>query len=309
MTVQEKLQLILKLSDLTQQQLADRLGVTFSALNRWINSKATPRQKAQIRIDALYKEYSGEKLIPENLLAAKKDLLVQRKKGHKNILKEILNSPDIRDQFFLSLTYNSNKIEGSTLSENETAAILFQNAALPNKTLTEQLEAKNHQAALIYLLDHLSEGTVINEKLILKLHGILMNAIRTDAGTYRNHGVRIMGAFIPTANYVKIPQLMTNLIRRINQNSKDNIRHISKIHAEFEQIHPFGDGNGRVGRLIMLAMTLNKNLAPAVILQEKKRLYITYLNKAQMQDDSTLLEDFICDAIETGFDILDRKLT
>lgn len=61
------------------------------------------------------------------------------------------------DQFVLSLTYNTNRIEGSTLTEDETAAILFENAYLPNRSLTEQLEAKNHQTAFNFMFDWLEE--------------------------------------------------------------------------------------------------------------------------------------------------------
>ncbi len=307
MTIREKLQLIQKLSGLTQAQLAGRLGVTFTALNRWINGKAIPRPKAQEKIDELYKEYSGEKQIPETILAAKKGIILQKRKSHKAILEEIIKNPDIRDQFYLSLTYHSNRIEGSSLSENETAAILFENVALPNKSLVEQLEAKNHQAALEYLFSYLSSGKLLDENLVLKLHGILMNAIRSDAGIYRNHGVRILGTHLPTANYLKIPILMAELIRDINRSHKDIIAHISLVHSRFEQIHPFADGNGRIGRLLMHAMLLKTNFPPAVIRQERKRLYITYLNKAQLKGDASLLEDFVCDAVLEGFRILERK--
>src|SRR3989344_704208 len=158
MKIQEKLQLILKISRLTQQELAGRLGVTFVALNRWVNGKAVPRQKAQEKIDELYKEYSGEKQVPETVIEAKRGIILKKQKDHINVIKEILDNPDIRDQFYLSLTYNSNRIEGSTLSEDETAAIMFQNATLPDKALTEQLEVKNHQAALKYLFAHLEGG-------------------------------------------------------------------------------------------------------------------------------------------------------
>lgn len=306
MTIKQKLELILKLSGLTQQELAGRLGVTFAALNRWINGKAVPRPKAQEKIDELYKEYSGEKQIPETVIEAKKGIILKKQKEHPNVIKEILDNPDIRDQFYLSLTYNSNRIEGSTLSEGETAAIMFQNAALPDKALVEQLEVKNHQAALRYLFEYLSENKSLDEELILKLHGILMNAIKPDAGNYRYHGVRIMGTDVPTANYLKIPELMKELIKDINK--PENIfNKISDIHSRFEKIHPFSDGNGRIGRLLMHAMSLSENLAPVVILQEKRRLYTAYLNKAQMKDDLSLLEDFVCDAILEGYRILERK--
>lgn len=306
MTTKEKLQVIMQLSGLTQTELASRLGVTFAAFNRWVNQKAVPRPGALAKIDELYKEYSGEKQIPENMLAAKQGMIAQKQKDHRNVLREIGDNPDIRDQFYLSLTYHSNRIEGSTLSEGETAAIMFQNAALPNKSIIEQLEVKNHQAALEYLFEYMSEEKPINEALIMKLHSILMNAIRSDAGGYRNHQARITGSNVPTANYVKVPDLMKTLATNINEDAKDVIRHIVNVHARFEAIHPFADGNGRIGRLLMHAMALRKGLPPIVILQEKRRTYLTYLNKAQMKDDFSLLEDFTCDAILEGYRILER---
>src|SRR3989338_4770561 len=307
MKIQEKLQLILKLSGLTQQKLAGRLGVTFAALNRWINGRAVPRPRAREKIDELYKEYSGEKQIPDTVIEAKQGIILKKQKDHANVIKEILDNPDIRDQFYLSLTYNSNRIEGSTLSANETAAIMFQNAALPNKALVEQLEVKNHQAALSYLFQYLAEDKPLDEELILKLHSILMNAIKPDAGNYRYHGVRIIGTDVPTANYLKVPELMKELVKDIQKKTKDIFNQIADIHSRFEKIHPFSDGNGRIGRLLMYAMSLSQNLAPVVILQERKRLYTTYLNKAQTKDDLSLLEDFVCDAISEGYRILERK--
>src|SRR3990167_7652092 len=99
MTIKQKLELILKLSGLTQQELAGRLGVTFAALNRWINEKAVTRPKTQGEIDELYKEFSGEKQIPETVIEAKKDIIFKKQKSHASTIKEILDNPDIRDQF------------------------------------------------------------------------------------------------------------------------------------------------------------------------------------------------------------------
>ncbi|MFH1284114.1 MAG: Fic family protein [Candidatus Peregrinibacteria bacterium] len=307
MTISEKLKIIKSLSGATQEQLAQKFNVSFATINSWINGKSTPHPKAQTIIDELYKEYTGQKIIPENILQAKKELIISKSKKHKNLLKTILDQPDIQDEFTLLLTYNTNSIEGSTLSENETGAILFHNKVLPNKTLVEQMEVKNHQAALQYLFQYLSSAkNKINENLILKLHGILMNGIRDDAGFYRKHSVRIVGSNVPTSNYIKIPTLMAELDKSINASQKDKIGQIAKIHSNFEKIHPFGDGNGRIGRLIISAMLIRENMPPAVIRQEKKQLYYTFLNKAQTQGDPSLLEDFLCDAILDGFKIIEK---
>ena len=287
MTTRQKLEIIQKMLGLTQTKLALRFGVSFTAFNSWWTGKANPRPKMQATIDELFLEVTGQKIIPADQLTAKKQALGQKSGEYKSVIKEILNNPDIRDQFILKLTYHSNSIEGSTLTEPDTAAILFDNAALPNKSLTEQLEAKNHQTALNYLFDHIVKKEKINEALVLKLHSIFMNGVRPDAGVYRNHGVRITGVNLPTANYLSIPKLMPEVMASVSGKTKDVIALSAGVHAKFEQIHPFGDGNGRVGRLLMNAMLLNANFAPAIIRQEQKQLYYTYLYKAQTKNDQS----------------------
>lgn len=307
MNIPEKIKLIQKASMMTQEQIARALGVTFASLNRWVNNRAVPRKEAQEKIDRLYRQITGQKEIPVQVLEAKKNLLAQKSKNCKSIVDIISGNPDIRDELILKLTYHSNRIEGSTLSEDETAAILFDNVTIPNKTLVEHLEAKNHRTAVEYMFGHAAQKNLIDGEFVMRLHGVLMNSIREDAGMWRNHGVRIVGANVPTANHVKIPALMNGLVEKISAKGKDIVSWATLVHAEFEKIHPFSDGNGRVGRLILHAMLLRRNYAPAVILQENKRQYNLYLNKAQTGDDQSLLEDFIADAVLTGFAILERK--
>ncbi|MBI4825263.1 MAG: Fic family protein [Nitrospirae bacterium] len=307
MNTKEKLKIIQKISGLTQTEMAAKIGVSFVALNNWWNEKAKPRKKQEDAIDALYKAYTGQTIIPETVLAAKKELIAKKSDENRNILNIILKNPDIYDQFLLSLTYNSNKIEGSTLSEDETADIIFNNRSIPDKSLIEQLEVKNHQTALQYLFGYLEGKNKINEDLILKLHSILMNGIKDDAGFYRRHGVRIVGSNVPTANYIKVPALMQGIIEDISRGQKDNIAHVSNIHARFEQIHPFSDGNGRIGRLILTAMLLKKSIAPAVIMQEEKNIYYACLRAAQLKYDYSQLEDLVCNAVMPGFAIVERK--
>ncbi|MBU2545340.1 Fic family protein [Patescibacteria group bacterium] len=308
MTVAEKLKIIQNISGLTQEKIAKKLGVSFVSFNSWINGKSEPRRKAKKNIDSLYSVQAGQKIIIEDPLKAKKEIIKHKARKYKNVLKEILKNPDICDQFLLALTYNTNRLEGSTLTEDDTKAILFDNVALSNKTITEQLEAKNHQTALNYLFNYISlSSSRINETLILKLHSILMNGIRDDAGSWRRHGVRIVGTNVPTANYLKIPQLIDKLIKDINYRNKDAIFHVSNIHSCFEKIHPFSDGNGRIGRLILIAMLLKCNLPPAIIKQRKKRSYNSALRKSQLQENFIPLENFICDSVIAGFLVLERK--
>ena len=307
MTIRQKLEVIRKMLGLTQTKLAERFGVSFVAFNSWWTGKSEPRPKMQAIIGELFLEVTGRKIIPEDKLAAKKQALRQKSSEHKNVVTEILDSPDVRDQFILKLTYHSNSIEGSTLTEPDTAAILFDNVALPNKSLIEQLEAKNHQTALNYLFDYIAKKEKINEDLVLKLHSILMNGVRPDAGVYRDHAVRITGVNLPTANYASVPKLTSEIMTRAALKTKDIIALSASVHSKFEQIHPFSDGNGRVGRLLMNAMLLSANLAPAIIRNEQKQLYYTYLYKAQTKEDNSQLEGFLCEAVTDGFKILERQ--
>jgi len=307
MNLQNKLQIIKQATGLTQTKLAERLGVSFVTFNSWWTGKSIPRSKIQVVIDELFQEVTGQKIIPREQLVAKKQVLNKKSAKYKNIIALILNNPDIRDTFLLKLTYNSNKIEGSALTEPDTASVLFDNVSLPNKSLTEQLEAKNHQTALNYLFEYISKNEKLNEKLILKLHGILMNGIRPDAGLYRNHAVRILGVNLPVANYVKIPDLISAVVKEMNKKTKDVIALVASVHGHFEQIHPFSDGNGRIGRILMCAMLLKANIPPSIIRQENKRLYYTYLYKAQTKGDQSQLENFLCDAVMYGFKILERN--
>jgi Fic family protein len=309
MTTRQKLQVIQVSLEVTQAKLADRFGVTVAAFNRWWNEKAVPRPTVLAAIDDLYLEVTGEKIIPVEKLIAKKKALSRRASDHRNVIAEILKNPDIRDEMILKLTYHSNSIEGSTLTEPDTASILFDDQALPEKTMVEHLEAKNHQTALNYVFDCASRRQAIDEAFVLRIHAILMNGIQSDAGAYRRHAVRIVGANVPTANWLKISDLMPSVVAdaATASSTSDILALCAAVHARFEQIHPFSDGNGRVGRLLMVAMLLAANHAPAVVRQQKRRLYYTYLRKAQTHGDHSQLEDFLCDAVGDGFNMLDRK--
>jgi len=306
MKISEKLQIITKISGLTQQRLAEKIDISFVALNNLINDKAQPRTNTQNKINELYLIYSGKKQIPRNIIEAKKEIIFKKSKINKNIIKIILSNENILKQIVLSLTYNTNRIESSTLTENETAAIIFDNIAFANRTIVEQLEAKNHQTALMYLFNHLLKKKPVSEELILRLHSILLNGINSDAGFYRRHAVRIVGANIATANYLKIPELMKQIVCLVCNQEKDTIKKVCITHSKFKQIHPFSDGNARIGRLLLQALLLQKNLAPAIIKQENRALYMKYLNISQTREDFSLFEDFICDAILEGYKMIEE---
>ena len=155
-----------------------------------------------------------------------------------------------------------------------------------------------------WLTEH-KQPKQITDALLKKLHAILMNGIRTDAGNYRRHGVRIVGSHVPTTNYLRIDSRMQEFIHSVQiKSGNDSIAHLAKIHAQFEQIHPFADGNGRVGRLLMHSQALQHGLPPILIKQEKKQAYYSYLQRAQLEEKYIFLESFIYDGLLESYALL-----
>jgi Fic family protein len=309
MSIKEKLALIARISGRTQEKLAAELGVSFPTLNSWINGRSQPRPGAAQRIDELYLRATGQNIIPLTLLEGKKAALQKKQQAQPAVLRVLQERRDLYDQFLLSFTYNTNRLEGSTLTEPETAAILFQNTSLPDHSIIEQMEVKNHQAAFGYMVRHMQAAGGLTEEFVLKLHAMLLNGIQADAGSYRRHAVRIVGSHVPTANYLKVPERMPALLKDAAGKTGDIIAAATRIHSRFEQVHPFSDGNGRVGRLLLAAMLLRNGLPPAIIAQQQKRFYLVYLQQAQLDEDYSRLEDFICDGILTGYALLEGTST
>jgi len=304
MKFSDKLKIIQQLTDLTQEELADELDVSFPTINSWINNRSTPRKSSAEHINALYKKHTGQESISDSAFSAKKKIIKDKSKEYPNVLDSILKNSDIYDSFLLNLTYNSNSIEGNTLTEPETAAVIFDNSTIPNKDLVELIEAKNHRTALDFLFDYLKEGNEINEDLVSKLHEKVMNGILPKAGKYRTSSVRIAGSNVATVNPASVPRKMKELFQEIKNQNNDIVYNLAYTHAQFEKIHPFIDGNGRVGRLLMNAQSLKLNLPPVIIENNKKHIYYQALNTAQKEKNFKPLQSFIADSLIKGFKIL-----
>jgi Fic family protein/DNA-binding XRE family transcriptional regulator len=298
-----QLKSILKASGWSQEELARRLGVSFVTLNSWVNSRSEPRKKAIESIRLLYFDVVGAEEIDKNELAIRKREAAARKAR----VRTIINDQKILEKLTLYLTYHTNTIEGSTMTLSDTEEVLFHHKVLANRTQIEQLEARNHQTALLWLLDqlHSNKRFTLDEYIVKGLHLRLMNGIISDAGQYRQHSVRILGARVTVANYLKIPELMIQLLTSIdNQADVDAIAALSITHAAFEKIHPFSDGNGRIGRLLMLIQALKLGLVPPLVTKERKQAYYKYLEMAQTKDNSLPLQLFIAEAVVEADELL-----
>ncbi len=296
MTTSELLFVILKASNWSQEQLAQKLGVSFATLNSWINERSVPRKKAVARIEQLYLDIVGTEAVDEAVLLEKKQQALEKKMSARSLV----TNAQMLDTLTLYLTYHTNTIEGSTMTLSDVEDVIFDNKVLSNRTAIEQTEARNHQATLHWLIDQMNDlGTtfVIDEELILNIHLRLMHGIIADAGKYRNHAVRIMGSRVVLANYLKVPSQMSELLQHIRNNRGYIISEIAETHAKFEQIHPFSDGNGRTGRLIMLVQALQAGVVPPLVVKERKSAYYKYLELAQTKEEFKALEQFIAESV------------
>ena len=181
----------------------------------------------------------------------------------------------LRQEFMVEFTYNSNAIEGNTLTLQETAMVL-EGLTVDQKPLKDHLEAVGHRDAFLYVRDIATKDISLNETTIKSIHSLVLMNQPDDKGVYRRIPVRIMGAFTePVQPYLIEPKMTELLIKNEERKEKMSvIERIALFHLEFEGIHPFVDGNGRTGRLIM-NLELIRNGYPAINVKfaDRKRYY------------------------------------
>lgn len=198
----------------------------------------------------------------------------------KNKLKNLrpLNEGEIkrlRNEFIIENTYNSNAIEGNTLTLRETALILDEGITIAQKPLREHLEAVGHRDAFEYVFSLTDVNAPLTEWEIKQIHTLVLMNDSVNKGTYRKVPVKIQGALHETAEPVTIPEKMSQLILEYEsmKNKAHIIEAIAEFHLRFEGIHPFIDGNGRTGRLILNFELIKNGFLPINIKYEDRRSY------------------------------------
>ena len=218
-------------------------------------------------VDKLKKELDSKRPIPKATLKS---------------LKETIN---------LEWTYNSNGIEGNTLTLRETQIVL-EGITVGGKSIKEHLEAINHEKAILYLDELVKDKQPITEWNIKNIHQLILKEIDSEnAGKYRRENVTIKGVTHIPPDYTMLPELMEKLI--VNYKTWDKYHPIIQaalVHGELVKIHPFVDGNGRTSRLIMNLDLMNHGYNPVIIKKEKRLEYYDVLDKAHTTGDYT---DFI----------------
>lgn len=181
----------------------------------------------------------------------------------------------LRENFIIEDTYNSNAIEGNSLTLRETAMILKEGITIGEKPIKDHLEAIGHRDAFEYVMTLADARTPLTERVIKDIHSLVLMNDALHKGIYRNIPVTITGAMnIPPQPYLVPIQLEQLLIDYdgIKQN-KHIIEAIAEFHLRFEGIHPFIDGNGRTGRLILNLELIKEGLLPVNIKYTDRRKY------------------------------------
>lgn len=235
---------------------------------------------------------------------------------------ELLNSyrplPDpavrkLREQFEIEMTYNSNAIEGNSLTLKETYLVINEGITIKGKPLKDHLEARSHKEALDYLYELVEKEkrNTLSEMLIRSLNQIVMRDTDKEwAGKYRNSLVLIGGADHKPPEAIEVPEMMRKLVVWFNVNRKKlhQVELASMLHHKLVSIHPFFDGNGRTSRLMMNVVLMQAGFPLVMVLKNDRKRYYRTLNGADKGNYRPFV-NFIAQAVERTIDIYLKVLT
>jgi len=294
---QEKLRSILEATGVNRSELARRLEVTYKTVYRWLEKGIKPHPAQSRDIDGLFKEHVDLR-----------GVLAGLRKKFRDPIRLLKENTAQRETFFVQMTYHSNAIEGSRMTIHETEDVLA-GKMVKGKELFEILEATNHKNALEFLLERIRHGFLIDETFLLKLHEIVMYNFRNKLpGRYRTAAVTLTNTDKKLPSFQDVPFRVKKFLREINTYGKDPIGKAALDHYEFEAIHPFFDGNGRVGRLLMMAQFLSQGFAPPLITIEDRYSYYMALSKADLGDYRNIIQMTVISALR-GYELLAKSFS
>lgn len=200
----------------------------------------------------------------------------------------------------VNFSYNSNKIEGSRLTSEQTEAIFDTSSFIPKSDelikLDDLIESKNHFKLFDYMLDNIDE--LLSKDMIIEMNKILKrNTSDEENPRYNVGGFKVVPNMIGVVNAINttrpedVEYEMEKLLNEYNSKTDITLEDIVDFHFRFERIHPFGDGNGRVGRIIMFKECLKNNIMPFIVLDDDKAYYIRGLR--EYKNDKMFLIDTI----------------
>lgn len=196
----------------------------------------------------------------------------------------------LQEEFLVEYTYNSNAIEGNTLTLQETALVL-EGITIDRKPLKDHLEAVGHKDAFLYIQELVKDKVPFSESIIKQIHTLVLMDRPEDRGVYRRIPVRIMGAYHTPPEPVVVPEQMEKLIKEFSKKKLHPIESAALFHLKFEGIHPFVDGNGRTGRLILNLFLMQNGYPPInVKFTDRRRYYEAFDSYYRDNDAGTMIQ-------------------
>ncbi len=209
----------------------------------------------------------------------------------------------LAEEFMIDFTYNSNAIEGNTLTLKETALAL-EGMTIDQKPLKDHLEAVGHRDAFLYVQDIAKKEEPISKYVIKNIHALVLMNRPEDKGVYRRIPVRIMGAYTePVQPYLiepKMNELLTE--NEARKATMTTVERIARFHLEFEGIHPFIDGNGRTGRLILNLELIREGFPPINVKFTDRKRYYDAFDAYYRDGDASKMIDLIAEYVDKRLD-------
>lgn len=213
----------------------------------------------------------------------------------------------LNEEFLVEYTYNSNAIEGNTLTLRETDFVL-RGLTIDKKPLKDHLEVIGHREAFDYVRQLVADKVPLSEQVIKQIHYLVLADKKDDRGVYRSIPVRIMGAaHKPVQPYLIAPK-MEQLLETYAESSEHIVTKLARFHIEFESIHPFIDGNGRTGRLLVNLELMKAGYPPIDIKFADRIAYYNAFDAYHVNKNLSSMENlfakYINDRLEMYLEIL-----
>ncbi|SMG59128.1 Fic family protein [Paraburkholderia susongensis] len=215
----------------------------------------------------------------------------------------------LREKLLLEWTYHSNAIEGNTLTLRETKVVL-EGITVGGKSLREHFEATNHRDAILYVEEIVAKNETLSEWQIRNIHALVLKAIDDkEAGRYRQENVVIAGASTTPPDFLHVPEEMKRLVEWCEgAGTLHPVERAAELHTRFVKIHPFVDGNGRTGRLLLNFELMKAGYPPAIIQKEDRLAYYDALDEACASSNYdaifTLVAGSVLRSLTTYLDVL-----
>ena len=207
----------------------------------------------------------------------------------------------LTEEFVVEYTYNSNAIEGNTLTLRETDMVL-RGLTIDQKPLKDHMEAVGHKEAFDFVRDLVKDQVPLSESIIKQIHYLVLADKKDDRGVYRRIPVRIMGAKHEPVQPYMIQPKMEQLLELYRNSTEHIIPRLARFHIEFEGIHPFIDGNGRTGRLLVNMELMKAGYPPIDIKFTDRIAYYNAFDEYHVKHNLDVMEKLFAGYVNARLD-------